>query len=41
MAMDMKEANLTFVPHHGIKEGVTMYDILNITSQYKPWNRTI
>lgn len=30
--MVMKVANLTFVPHHGIKEGLTIYDILNITS---------
>lgn len=26
---------LTFLPHHGIKEGLIMYDILNITSYVK------
>lgn len=30
--MDIKAANLTFVPHHGIKESLTMYDLQNITS---------
>lgn len=33
--MDMKVPTLTFLPHHGIKEGLNMYNILNITSHIK------
>lgn len=30
--MDMKAPTLKFVPHHGTKEGLALYDILNTTS---------
>lgn len=39
--MDMEVQTVIFVPIHGTKEGLGIYEVLNTSSiPYRPWKRT-